>query len=120
MPSCDSRSCLVALRLNLIESLSLLLRSIGDQPATLPATIPAMTVAGPKAELERDLVRRRLLGVGGAGEPSSACMPLFGVPGSEWLDRDLVNISLGCWTLNLMALRRPPRTFLRKASSSRI
>jgi hypothetical protein len=37
-------------------------------PPTLPATMPAMTVAGPKAELDRDLLRES--GVGGPGELS--------------------------------------------------
>jgi len=52
----------------------------------LPATIPAMTVAGAKAEFERDLPRCLDLesGVGGAGEPSASLLgPLLGVPGSE-------------------------------------
>ena len=39
----------------------------GEVLATAPTTTSAaMTVAGPNAEFERDLVRRRLLGVGGA------------------------------------------------------
>jgi len=40
---------------NLIESLSPCLRSMGDQPpATLPAMIPAIAAAGPKAEFEEE------------------------------------------------------------------
>lgn len=49
---------------------------MGDQPATLPATTPAMAAAGPNAELDRERVRLldRESGVpGGCGdaEPSS-------------------------------------------------
>ena len=49
---------------------------MGDQPAaTLPATIPAMTVGAPKAELDLDLTDlERVLESGvaaGDGKPSS-------------------------------------------------
>lgn len=36
------------------------LRGVGDHPAILPAIIPAMTVAGPSAELDLDRERSNL------------------------------------------------------------
>ena len=45
-------------------------RSMGDQPAMLPAITPAMAAAGPNAELDRERERRPIdlrSGVGGAG-----------------------------------------------------
>jgi hypothetical protein len=46
-------------RWNLIDSDSSARRSSGDQPpATLPAMMPAIAVAGPNTELELDLARR--------------------------------------------------------------
>ena len=36
------------------------LRGVGDHPAILPAIIPAMTVAGPSAELDLDRERSKL------------------------------------------------------------
>ena len=108
---------------------------IGDQPATLPAMTPAMAAAGPNAELERERPMRRRWcdlresGVGGA--LSSPASSLFGVVGSELVregDRegereelllDLPGMSRsGCWSLNLRAAKRPPRSFLRNVNSS--
>jgi hypothetical protein len=49
------------------------LLSMGDHPAATPAaTMPAMTVGAPSAELDRDLIDLDLLrvsGVGGSIEP---------------------------------------------------
>jgi hypothetical protein len=117
---------------NLTESPSSCLRSTGDQPpATLPAMIPAIAAAGPNAELECDRRDRcdrvRLLGdvfvnsVGGAS-PSGVC-------GRSLFDRDRDcdslrdrgrNVSTGCCILYAKFDMRPPRTLLRKVSSSRI
>lgn len=54
-----------------MELPSSLRRPMGDHPATLPATMPAMAAAGPNAEFERDLGDLRSAdlrdsGVGGA------------------------------------------------------
>ena len=67
---------------------------------------------------EREVRAQRVDGVG-AGEPSCSTAPLLGVLGWEKLVLDRENISLGCETLYLMLLKRPPRNFLMKASSSR-
>lgn len=109
---------------------------MGDHPATLPATIPAIAAAGPNAEFDRDLgdlrdADLRDSGVGGSWllpVSPSPCSP-EGVGGSELvrdLDRDepLLDrgkkVSTGCWSLYLSALRRPPRSFFKNVNSSRI
>lgn len=83
MPCCLSKPPW-GLEPNLKDSPSPGARSIGDHPAILPATTPAMAAAGPNAELDRDRVRRRdresgLAGGGGVMLPSP-----FGVPGIEF------------------------------------
>lgn len=107
-------------------------RPMGDHPATLPATIPAIAAAGPNAEFDRDLpkrleVERRESGVGGApaAPPYSlpSCSPA-GVCGIE-LAREALrdrgrSVSTGCCSLYTSTLRRPPRNFLRKLNSSLI
>lgn len=117
------------LRENFRESLSPGPLSIGDQPATLPATIPAIAAAGPKAELERERVRflERDSGVAGGGEAAAdgGASSLTGVAGAESsLEReplrDLGRRVSGCWSLCLRCFNRPPRTVLRKLSWSRI
>ena len=108
---------------------------MGDHPATLPATMPAIAAAGPNAEFDRDLGDRRDAdlrdsGVGGTWLPASPtpCSPV-GVWGGELvrdLDRDEPlldrgrNASTGCWSLYLSRLRRPPRTIFKNVNSSRI
>ena len=130
MPSRASRSALLSNDWNLDASPSR--RSMGDQPAILPATIPAIAAAGPKAEFERDRPLRRVIdrrdsGVGGARLPPSCSLVRspVGVPGIE-LARDLEALlergrkSRGCCSLYLSTLRRPPLMILRKVSSSLI
>ena len=108
---------------------------MGDHPATLPATMPAIAAAGPNAEFDRDLgdlrdADLRDSGVGGTWLPASPtpCSPV-GVWGGELvrdLDRDEPlldrgrNASTGCWSLYLSRLRRPPRIFFKNVNSSRI
>ena len=109
-------------------------RPMGDQPAILPATTPAIAAAGAKAEFARDLPRRRVIdrresGVRGGARllplSPSICSGL-GDCGRE-LVRDLdplrergKRVSRGCCSLYTSILRRPPRKVLRIVSSSRI
>src|SRR3954463_11239535 len=100
---------------------------MGDHPAILPATIPAMAAAGPKVEFDRERVLRleRDSGVRGCGVGLSLSLSPFGVGGEEEsLEReplrDRGSKSCGCCSLWRMWRRRPPRTRLMKASWSRI
>lgn len=103
-------------------------RPTGDHPAATPAaTMPAMTVGAPSAELDRDRFdfdRARDSGVAN-GDPKLSS--LVGVCG-PCIELDLecdglrdrcIIVSLGCWIANFRLFRRPPFIRLRKLSSSR-
>lgn len=101
--------------------------SIGDQPAILPATTPAIAAAGLNIEFERDRVRflDRDSGVAGSGGLPSVLSPPTGVPGTEF-SRDLEPLrdrgrnSSGCCNLCARFFSRPPRSCLKNVSWSRI
>lgn len=102
---------------NLIDSVSSGGRSIGDHPAILPATTPAIAAAGPKAEFDRERVRcrDRESGVAGCGEAEP--LSPTGVPGLDSSRdreplRDLGRSSWGCCSLCFKCLKRPPRSVL--------
>lgn len=58
--------------------------STGDHPPILPATIDGIIAAAANAELDLDLLRRLLLGDGGAYDPSGASpVGVMGMPDLE-------------------------------------
>src|SRR5699024_10217315 len=99
--------------------------SIGDHPAILPATTPAMAAAGPNTEFERVRRRDRDSGVAGDGDGELEPLSGTGVPGIEFSRvreplRDLASNSWGCCSLCFRFFNRPPRIFLMKVSWSLI
>lgn len=100
----------------------------GDQPAATPAaTMPAMTVGAPRAELDLDLDPDP--GDLGA-DAASSCVHLCGVFGDGGGSRDpdldldtlrdrVAIIAAGCCTANFRLPSRPPFMRLRNLSSSR-
>ena len=108
--------------------------SIGDQPAATPAaTIPAMTVGAPSAELDLDLIDRDRLRDSGDAAPTTGAAPtdpklssLFGVCGActepvrecDGL-RDRCISSRGWVMANRRLFSRPPLNRLRNVNSSR-